>query len=252
MYIRRKVFSLLQDEIGEERYFSTTDILMEDEEERLFSILDDEELEQKEFGNKENKAKRKAWERKQADKLGSAIENKTGFRMTPGDKVRAFRLKNVADTHGGVARYVDGDTGKYIDIHSPAIELDKSGKNVKRTVNHRINTRAINKSKNGKITKSGLLRDINQDAIISDLGDTNNVHINADRYEKMRTAGGKQKTSIVVASKNPKQSTEKLVKKGFNLGKAGKIALGTAATLGIAGTTIGYKHYKNRKDDNKA
>lgn len=37
MYIRRKVFSLLQDEAGEERYFSTTDITLEDAEQRIFS-----------------------------------------------------------------------------------------------------------------------------------------------------------------------------------------------------------------------
>lgn len=242
MYIRRKVFSLLQDEMGEERYFSTREILLENEEERLFSLVeDDEDLEQREFGNKENKAKRKAWERKQADNLGAAIENKTGFKMTPGDKVRAYRLKNVADTHGGVARYIDADTGKYIDILSDAVELDDSGNNIKRTVNHRINTRAINKSKNGKITKSGLLRDINQDAIISDLGDTNNVHINADRYEKIRTGGGKMKTSI---EKSTKEATEKVAKKGSRFGKAGKVALGTAAVLG---TAYGAKKLYDRK-----
>ena len=38
MYIRRKVFSLLQDETGEERYFSTTDFeISGDAEERIFS-----------------------------------------------------------------------------------------------------------------------------------------------------------------------------------------------------------------------
>lgn len=52
MYIRRKVFSLLQDEMGEERYFSTTD----------FEITDGE---QKDFAKKEkkpNKKKRRALE----------------------------------------------------------------------------------------------------------------------------------------------------------------------------------------------
>ena len=39
MYIRRKVFSLLQDEYGEERYFSTTDIELQDE--RMFSWMDE-------------------------------------------------------------------------------------------------------------------------------------------------------------------------------------------------------------------
>lgn len=41
MYIRRKVFSLLQDEMGEERYFSTTDITLEDAEQRIFSKKED-------------------------------------------------------------------------------------------------------------------------------------------------------------------------------------------------------------------
>ena len=48
MYIRRKVFSLLQDETGEERYFSTTDVTLEDAEERLYSI-NEEDPEQKDF-----------------------------------------------------------------------------------------------------------------------------------------------------------------------------------------------------------
>jgi hypothetical protein len=46
MYIRRKVFSLLQDENGEERYFSTTEF-----------INYDLELEQREFGKKQKNAR---------------------------------------------------------------------------------------------------------------------------------------------------------------------------------------------------
>ena len=42
MYIRRKVFSLLDVE-GEERLFSTTDINLEDAEERIFSLNEDAE-----------------------------------------------------------------------------------------------------------------------------------------------------------------------------------------------------------------
>lgn len=43
MYIRREVFSLLEDETGEEKYFSTTDITLGDEE-RLFARRDYEGL----------------------------------------------------------------------------------------------------------------------------------------------------------------------------------------------------------------
>ena len=53
MYIRRKVFSLLQDETGEERYFSTTDVTLENEEERIFSVAEDaESLEEKDSSDK--------------------------------------------------------------------------------------------------------------------------------------------------------------------------------------------------------
>ncbi len=62
MYIRRKVFSLLQDgETGEEKYFSTTDVTLDNLEERIFSISipTEEELEQREFGARQRKQNRK-------------------------------------------------------------------------------------------------------------------------------------------------------------------------------------------------
>ncbi len=48
MYIRRKVFSLLQNEYGEERYFSTTefDMSYDGEEIRYFAKKDDDEEEE--------------------------------------------------------------------------------------------------------------------------------------------------------------------------------------------------------------
>lgn len=54
MYIRRKIFSLLYNENGEERYFSTTDITLEGAEERTFSITE----EQREFGARKRKQNR--------------------------------------------------------------------------------------------------------------------------------------------------------------------------------------------------
>lgn len=73
MYIRRKVFSLLQDETGEERYFSTTDITLEDAEQRIFSLVEDNEASQKEFTNNvpaEVKKNLPAEIEKKASKLG--------------------------------------------------------------------------------------------------------------------------------------------------------------------------------------
>lgn len=54
MYIRRKVFSLLQDETGEERYFSTNEITLEDAEQRIFSKKEVKLGESKENGGLAN------------------------------------------------------------------------------------------------------------------------------------------------------------------------------------------------------
>ena len=60
MYIRRKVFSLLQDEYGEERYFSTTEFVNDYYDERMYAEAEDEdedededeEIESKHIGRK--------------------------------------------------------------------------------------------------------------------------------------------------------------------------------------------------------
>jgi len=67
MYIRRKVFSRLEDENGEERYFSTTEYtyMTEAEEERYFAEKEKEEEDEK-------KAKRKKIAKKVAKGAGIA------------------------------------------------------------------------------------------------------------------------------------------------------------------------------------
>jgi len=69
MYIRRKVFSLLQDENGEERYFSTTEF----EDERLYAEDNDDEpkVEKKmRFGDKQNiKRLKRMYKRRHGEEL---------------------------------------------------------------------------------------------------------------------------------------------------------------------------------------
>lgn len=62
MYIRRKVFSKLQTEDGQERYFSTTEFtLMSEAEQREFSKKNDDEEEEL---SKEDKRAIKYWQKK--------------------------------------------------------------------------------------------------------------------------------------------------------------------------------------------
>lgn len=105
MYIRRKVFSLLQDEMGKERYFSTTDIVLEDEEERLFSLVEDEEyLEQKEFGRRQKLAR------------------------------KAERAAQNAEMHSNKSAKLEKETAKILNNPKSSIEdLEKASKNIEKS-----------------------------------------------------------------------------------------------------------------------
>ena len=98
MYIRRKVFSLLQDETGEERYFSTTDVTLENEEERTFSVAEDaESLEEKDFSNKKK-------------------EEDDEPKLTTSDKINIKLNKALTtkkDREAFVEAYEDGKSHKY-------------------------------------------------------------------------------------------------------------------------------------------
>lgn len=98
MYIRRKVFSLLQDETGEERYFSTTDVTLENEEERTFSVAEDaESLEEKDFSDKKK-------------------EEDDEPKLTTSDKINIKLNKALTtkkDREAFVEAYEDGKSHKY-------------------------------------------------------------------------------------------------------------------------------------------
>lgn len=98
MYIRRKVFSLLQDETGEERYFSTTDVTLENEEERTFSVAEDaESLEEKDFSDKKK-------------------EEDDEPKLTTSDKINIKLNKALTtkkDREAFVKAYEDGKSHKY-------------------------------------------------------------------------------------------------------------------------------------------
>lgn len=98
MYIRRKVFSLLQDETGEERYFSTTDVTLENEEERTFSVAEDaESLEEKDFSDKK---------KEEDDEPKLTTSDKINIKLT-----KALTTKK--DREAFVEAYEDGESHKY-------------------------------------------------------------------------------------------------------------------------------------------
>lgn len=187
MYIRRKVFSLLQDETGEERYFSTKEILLENEEERLFSLVeDDEDLEQKEFARR--------------DYEGLSKQNADILRQE-----RSKIAESLSQSRKGIKRQID-----------PMIQSSESISEKTKYI----------RGKNNAF--SGAIDDANKRA--------------SEIRSKLLKSQEIKKPSKYLATTN--EVSQELSKKGFKLGKGGKIALGTAAVLG---TAYGAKKLYDRK-----
>lgn len=177
MYIRRKVFSLLQDETGEERYFSTTDVTLEDAEERLYSI-NEEDLEQKEFARADYEgltdAEKLAYKTERSNIAKDLLQKRKNI-----NKAHSFG----AGTEGSLKQAYDNN--KVFGIDSAIRDANKKS----------------------ELFKNNLIK---------------------SRKPDLKTAASNK--NILSMSK----ATKQLTKPSLKLGKAGKIALGTAAAAGLA------------------
>lgn len=168
MYIRRKVFSLLHDENGEERYFSTTDIVLEDEEERLFSLVDDEDLEQREFARRDYEGLTEAQQRVLKRHRSEYAKSLNKYR----NKRSAKNIKKILEDRGWnniqANDVVEGGGVKStIKASVSANSLDNYDTLSRRTSNN-IRNEALNASSNAKkIMRDELERGIYDDEVKS-------------------------------------------------------------------------------------
>ena len=236
----------------DERLFSTGDSELDDILEEVYysGISDGYDYAQREFGNKANKAARKAWEKGEAKKLGDAIFNGTEGRidLSPNGALRVFRLKQVADVHGGVGDVISskGPSGDFR-VASDAV-LGKE----ERTINHKINSKSFfGHSDNplGKV-KHG------DELVINDL----NPQRNKERYEILRTGGYKSKKELENEAKRlmREEIKEEAPKRLENIKKVNRIRKIKKAAPWVIGGTVaagatiaGVKAYKKKKNSKK-
>lgn len=250
MYIRRKVFSLLQDETGEERYFSTREILLEDEEERLFSILDEEDLEQKEFARRDYEGLTEAQQRVLKRHRSEYAKSLNSAR----NKITASGTKKVLADGGynsvtSTSKVSGGGVISNIRAKDIAGDLDNYDTLSKRHAGNFRNA-ALKESENAKrLMRENIERGLHDDEVKSVERASERLK-NIKANKAAREAAEKAATKSTVPEKITEETAEKLSKKGFKLGKAGKIALGTAAVLG---TAYGAKklYDKNKKREEK-
>lgn len=262
MYIRRKVFSLLQDgETGEEKYFSTTDVTLDNLEERIFSISipTEEELEQREFGARQRKQNRKLARsihnaEMQANKAAKIVSNPANLvdekKMEEAQKLTkkaqkavessnrnadqaSQQVKNISKTRKSVATNPGG-----LEIKNQGagdITVKKEGGNV---TAHKIASK-----KSGQTTTTVRTTSTKPDVVVDKMTSKGSKKVSTEAVKK---SAEKTQKVAEVAQKTTKDSKKILngAKKLMNT-KAGKIAGGVALASGaMIGAKKLYDHKK--------
>lgn len=241
MYIRRKVFSLLQDEMGEERYFSTTDIVMEDEEERLFSIVDEE---QREFARRDYEGLTEAQQRVLKRHRSEYARDLNRMR----NDRSAENIKKILQDNGwNNIQTTDVVEGAGIKSTLKA-NIGSNGLDNYDTVSRR----ASNTIRKGALEQSSKAKKIMRDELERGLYDdeVKSVERAQERLKNMKANKAAREAAEEAAKKAipQKVTVEKVAKKGFKLGKGGKIALGAAL---VGGTAYGAKKLYDRNKKKK-
>lgn len=262
MYIRRKVFSLLQDgETGEEKYFSTTDVTLDNLEERIFSISipTEEELEQREFGARQRKQNRKLARsihnaEMQANRAAKIVSNPANLvdekKMEEAQKLTkkaqkavessnrnadqaSQQVKNISKTRKSVATNPGG-----LEIKNQGagdITVKKEGGNV---TAHKIASK-----KSGQTTTTVRTTSTKPDVVVDKMTSKGSKKVSTEAVKK---SAEKTQKVAEVAQKTTKDSKKILngAKKLMNT-KAGKIAGGVALASGaMIGAKKLYDHKK--------
>lgn len=265
MYIRRKVFSLLQDgETGEEKYFSTTDVTLDNLEERIFSISipTEEELEQREFGARQRKQNRKLARsihnaEMQANKAAKAQEKAAKIVSNPANLVDEKKMEEAQKLTKKAQKAVESSnrnagqasqqvkniskTRKSVATNPGGLEIKNQGAGditVKKEGGN-VTAHKIASKKSGQTTTTVRTTSTKPDVVVDKMtskGSTEAVKKSAEKTQKVAE----------VAQKTTKDSKKILngAKKLMNT-KAGKIAGGVALASGaMIGAKKLYDHKK--------
>lgn len=262
MYIRRKVFSLLQDgETGEEKYFSTTDVTLDNLEERIFSISipTEEELEQREFGARQRKQNRKLARsihnaEMQANKAAKIVSNPANLvdekKMEEAQKLTQKAQKAVESSNrnaGQASQQVKNisKTRKSVATNPGGLEIKNQGAGditVKKEGGN-VTAHKIASKKSGQTTTTVRTTSTKPDVVVDKMTSKGSKKVSTEAVKK---SAEKTQKVAEVAQKTTKDSKKILngAKKLMNT-KADKIAGGVALASGaMIGAKKLYDHKK--------
>ena len=260
MYIRRKVFSLLQDgETGEEKYFSTTDVTLDSLEERIFSISipTEEELEQREFGARQRKQNRKLARsihnaEMQANKAAKAQEKAAKIVSNPANLVDEKKMEEAQKLTQKAQKAVESSNRnagqasqqvKNISKTRKSVATNPGGLEIKNQGAGDITAHKIASKKSGQTTTTVRTTSTKPDVVVDKMTSKGSKKVSTEAVKK---SAEKTQKVAEVAQKTTKDSKKILngAKKLMNT-KAGKIAGGVALASGaMIGAKKLYDHKK--------
>lgn len=165
MYIRRKVFSVIEDESGVEKYFSTKELSKSDKVDLALSKLTPKKLAAEEadyYGDDEEAVKKAAKKKRKRDVIGMAASSSALGALTAPELIRKGTAKKAALIGGAAGAAVGAGVGYGMSKGTDALvkrikdkHRKKTGKNPYEKYVDEMNVRAGRMSKEDFTDKYG-------------------------------------------------------------------------------------------------
>lgn len=248
MYIRRKVFSLLEVE-GEERLFSTTDINLEDAEERIFSLNEEKLFARRDYIGLDD-IQKEVLKKKRSEYAKSLNKSRNKLNLKDTKNLLENNGWNSLESSGTIS---GGGVKSEFRVVDQANNLDNYDTLSKRHV-HNIRENQLKSAKDAK--------KIMRDQVINDLDEVVTKAKVDKKYQSakgIKEVAGKPKPEGVKPGRElvkldntskVKVNKEKLSKRVAEWAKKNKkgLAIATVASLGTGAAAMAYK---NKKKDKK-
>lgn len=251
MYIRRKVFSLLEVE-GEERLFSTADINLEDAEERIFSLNEEKLFARRDYEGLDD-VQKEVLKMKRSEYAKDLNRSRNRHNVKDIKDLLEKNGWNGVETNGTIT---GGGVQSKFNVVNDANNLDNYDTLSKRHVN-KIREEQIKSAKDaGKIMRDQVVNDFEGEVTKARENKKYQSAKGNKEAVKPKPEGVKPGKELAKESNSvakTKVNKEKLSKRLAEWAKKNKkgLAIGALTTAGLGVGAAAYRHYKDndKKED---
>lgn len=254
MYIRRKVFSLLEVE-GEERLFSTADINLEDAEERIFSLNEEKLFARRDYEGLDD-VQKEVLKRKRSEYAKDLRRSRNEFNLKDTKDLLEKNGWSGVETNETIK---GGGAKSTIKVSNTANKLDNYDTLTKRHVGNIRKEQLKSAEEAGKIMRDQVVNDFEGEVTKARENKKYQSAKGNKEAVKPKPEGVKPGKELAKVSKESnsvaktKVNKEKLSKRLAEWAKNNKkgLAIGALTTAGLGVGAAAYRHYKDndKKED---